>query len=246
MDLIISFAAARRTMWSVGGEVKFGKGHGQDAKRGLELGIERATAAIARGTTIATTPWQPKAPEDPKARWRVDGDGARVDPSNRALDAHLRLESMVPRVRASGGGGGGGEESDSSSLMSDSSATSDEIRKLRRAGNKRRRAAKEASGGGGGGKKSSKKDKSSKKEKKEKKEKKSKKSSKRKSGKRRRSSSGSDSDSDSDARGVDFVSGKKIKMKLEGSSKRDDVEAAKRAAYLRSLNAQISFQELTK
>ena len=37
-------------MWSVGGEVKFGKGHGQDAKRGLELGIERATAAIARGT----------------------------------------------------------------------------------------------------------------------------------------------------------------------------------------------------
>jgi hypothetical protein len=242
-------------MWSVGGEVKFGKGHGQDAKRGLELGIERATAAIARGTTIATTPWQPKAPEDPKARWRVDGDGARVDPSNRALDAHLRLESMVPRVRASaargggggggGGGGAGGEESDSSSLMSDSSATSDEIRKLRRAGNKRRRA-KEASGGGGGGKKSSKKDKSSKKEKKEKKEKKSKKSSKRKSGKRRRSSSGSDSDSDSDARGVDFVSGKKIKMKLEGSSKRDDVEAAKRAAYLRSLNAQISFQELTK
>ena len=179
-------------MWSVGGEVKFGKGHGQDAKRGLELGIERAAAAIARGTTIATTPWQPKAPEDPKARWRVDGDGARVDPSNRALDAHLRLESMVPRVRASGGGGGGGEESDSSSLMSDSSATSDEIRKLRRAGNKRRRAAKEASGGGGGGKKSSKKDKSSKKEKKEKKEKKSKKSSKRKSGKRRRSSSGSD------------------------------------------------------
>jgi hypothetical protein len=42
------------------------------------------------------------------------------------------------------------------------------------------------------------------------------------------------------------VSGKKIKMKLEGSSKQDEAEEKRRQAYLRTLNAQINLNTLSK
>lgn len=271
-------------MWSVGGEVKFIPAT-TDAKKGLERGLERATAAIGASQSLRQE-WVSNKQDDAKnqkSRWIVD-DTPYVAPTDRALDAHLKLEQLVPR-RPGGGAEGGGNEGDGSdeSDYGDSSDTDSldaKIRKLQKAGKKRRarESGRGRSGGGSGDdddddedradrkrsrkeskKESKKKSKSVKESKKDSKKSKkshsrSKKKSSKKSSKKRSSESEADSDSDSDGSddsgscrgGVSVVSGKKIKMKLEGSSKKDEAEEKRRQAYLRSLNAHINLNLLSK
>ena len=98
-------------------------------------------------------------------------------------------------------------------------------------------------------KKDSRKKKSKSKSKKE--SKKSKKGSKKSKKSKKSSSSSSDdsdsdaSDSDSEKKRISAVSGKKIKLRLEGTSARTDAEDKRRQAYLRSLNAHVDMSHLT-
>ena len=50
---------------------------------------------------------------------------------------------------------------------------------------------------------------------------------------------------DSEKKRISAVSGKKIKLRLEGTSARTDAEDKRRQAYLRSLNAHVDMSHLT-
>ena len=254
-------------MWSVGGDVKFIPAT-TCAKKGLEKGLSRAMAA-QKLVPSSDQRWAAPAARDDeegkKSRWVVD-EAPYVEPSQRKMASHLALESRVLDAGNMGGGGNrAATESDSDSSSYGERSESEESGERGGRGGKRgvkRRQGMEGGEGGsesrdddGGGraerkrarKKESRKE-SKKKAKKEAKEakKKSSKSSAKKSSKKskKRRDSDSDADSDSDPGAVSFVSGKKIKLKLEGTSKKDEQEEKRRQAYLRCLNAQIETNEI--
>ena len=183
---------------------------------------------------------------DPKSRWIVEG--TKVDPSaNDPLASHLDLELAVGRPPSAMELAAGGDASDSSeygeSSDSESSRKKTKKRSRDRGDDEKDKTSKKR-------KKDSRKKKSKSKSKKE--SKKSKKGSKKSKKSRRSSSSsssdGSDSDSDSDdseRKRISAVSGKKIKLRLEGTSARTDAEDKRRQAYLRSLNAHVDMSHLT-
>jgi hypothetical protein len=218
----------------------------------VDTGVARARAEKvmdAAARSGAALPlhqeWRPKVDtSDPKSRWIVEG--TKVDPSaNDPLASHLDLELAVGRPPSAMELAAGGDASDSSEYGESSDSESSRKKSKKRS---RDRGDDE-------------KDKTSKKRKKEsrKKKSKSKKESKKskkgskKSKKSRRSSSssssdGSDSDasdSDSEKKRISAVSGKKIKLRLEGTSARTDAEDKRRQAYLRSLNAHVDMSHLT-
>lgn len=217
-----------------------------DARRRAERVMEAAARSGAALPLHST--WVRKIDDsDPKSRWIVEGskpDAAANDP----LAAHLDLEAAVGRPPSAMGLADG--DSDSSSNYDDSSDSDSR-------GKKSSRKRKERDGSSDSDRKGSKKRKKEGKRKKRKKEKKSRRDGKRskRSKKSRRSSSSSSSSSDGDASGdsdggdrnkrISAVSGKKIKLKLEGTSARTDAEDKRRQAYLRSLNAHVDMSHLT-
>lgn len=240
-------------MWSVGNKSKFIPAT-TDAKRGLEKGLERATAAIARAPTHE---WKPKAPDaNLKSQWIVDApragasDRDGVSGASGGIGAHLELEQMVSAGRRPAAASVGGE-SDSS----DYASSSDESRSASRRKRRKKRRRRESSPSSGDSsdedrdararKRSRKKDAKGKKSKRSKKEKKSRK------GKRKRRSTSDSSDASSDAsdsddrRKVSAVSGERIKMKLEGTSRRDEADERRRQAYLRQLNATVDLARVS-
>ena len=249
----LSPRATRVAMWSVGNKSKFIPAT-TDAKRGLEKGLERATAAIARAPTHE---WKPKAPDaNLKSQWIVDApragasDRDGVSGASGGIGAHLELEQMVSAGRRPAAASVGGE-SDSS----DYASSSDESRSASRRKRRKKRRRRESSPSSGDSsdedrdararKRSRKKDAKGKKSKRSKKEKKSRK------GKRKRRSASDSSDASSDAsdsddrRKVSAVSGERIKMKLEGTSRRDEADERRRQAYLRQLNATVDLARVS-
>ena len=236
------------------------------AKKGLEKGLSRAMAA--QKLVPSDQRWAAPAARDDedgkKSRWVVD-EAPYVEPSQRKMASHLALESRVLDAGNMGGGGNRAateSDSDSSSYgeRSESEESGQRGGRGGKRGLKRRHGVEGGEGGsesrdddGGGGraerkrarKKESRKE-SKKKAKKEAKEakKKSSKSSAKKSSKKSKKRRDADADSDSDPGAVSFVSGKKIKLKLEGTSKKDEQEEKRRQAYLRCLNAQIETNEI--
>ena len=213
-----------------------------DARRRAERVME--TAARSGAALPLHSTWVRKIDDsDPKSRWIVEGskpDATANDP----LAAHLDLEAAVGRPPSAMGRADG--DSDSSSNYDDSSDSESR-------GKKSSRKRKERDGSSDSDRKGSKKRKKESKRKKRKKEKKSRrdgKRSKRSKKSRRSSSSSSDGGASDDCDGGDrkrisAVSGKKIKLKLEGTSARTDAEDKRRQAYLRSLNAHVDMSHLT-
>lgn len=220
----------------------------------VDTGVARARAEKvmdAAARSGAALPlhqeWRPKVDtSDPKSRWIVEG--TKVDPSaNDPLASHLDLELAVGRPPSAMELAAGGDASDSSeygeSSDSESSRKKSKKRSRDRGDDEKEKTSKKR-------KKESRKKKSKSKSKKE--SKKSKKGSKKSKKSRRSSSSsssddsGSDaSDSDSEKKRISAVSGKKIKLRLEGTSARTDAEDKRRQAYLRSLNAHVDMSHLT-
>ena len=220
----------------------------------VDTGVARARAEKvmdAAARSGAALPlhqeWRPKVDtSDPKSRWIVEG--TKVDPSaNDPLASHLDLELAVGRPPSAMELAAGGDASDSSeygeSSDSESSRKKTKKRSRDRGDDEKEKTSKKR-------KKESRKKKSKSKSKKESKKRK---KGRKKSKKSRRSSSssssdGSDSDSDSDdseRKRISAVSGKKIKLRLEGTSARTDAEDKRRQAYLRSLNAHVDMSHLT-
>lgn len=206
-----------------------------DAKVGLAKGLERATAAIAKAPVHD---WKRAEVSDGKNHWIVSGDAPRGGgdrgPGSSALDAHIELEQAMAASRKKVSAAG--EASDSSAYDSSSSSSSSA------SGRRRRRDAerKERKGEKKNKKSSARRDE---------KRKKSKKRKDRKETKRRKrkradpgvSSSGSDSEKDREGR-VSAVSGKRLKLKLEGSNKRSAEEERRRREYLHRLNATVDLK----
>lgn len=206
-----------------------------DAKVGLAKGLERATAAIAKAPVHD---WKRAEVSDGKNHWIVSGDAPRGGgdrgPASSALDAHIELEQAMAASRKKVSAAG--EASDSSAYDSSSSSSSSA------SGRRRRRDAerKERKGEKKNKKSSARRDE---------KRKKSKKRKDRKETKRRKrkradpgvSSSGSDSEKDREGR-VSAVSGKRLKLKLEGSNKRSAEEERRRREYLHRLNATVDLK----
>ena len=206
-----------------------------DAKTGLAKGLERATAAIAKAPVHD---WKRAEVSDGKNHWIVSGDAPRGGgdrgPGSSALDAHIELEQAMAASRKKVSAAG--EASDSSAYDSSSSSSSSA------SGRRRRRDAerKERKGEKKNKKSSARRDE---------KRKKSKKRKDRKETKRRKrkradpgvSSSGSDSEKDREGR-VSAVSGKRLKLKLEGSNKRSAEEERRRREYLLQLNATVDLK----
>lgn len=205
-----------------------------DAKAGLAKGLERATAAIAKAPVHD---WKRAEVDDGKNHWIVSGDAPRGGglgdrgPASSALDAHIELEQAMAasRKRVSAPG----EASDSSAYDSSSSSSSS-------ASCRRRRKEKKEKGSK---KSSSRKDDKRKKSKKKKDRKKDEKRRKRR--RAERSSSSSDSETDKQAR-VSAVSGKKLKLKLEGSNARSAEEERRRREYLHKLNATVDLRVMER
>lgn len=207
-----------------------------DAKVGLAKGLERATAAIAKAPVHD---WKRAEVSDGKNHWIVSGDaprgGGERGPASSALDAHIELEQAMAASRKKVLAAG--EASDSSAYDSSSSSSSSASGRRRRrdAGRKERKERGEKR------KKSS--------ARRDEKRKKSKKRKDRKETKRRKrkradpgvSSSGSDSEKDREGR-VSAVSGKRLKLKLEGSNKRSAEEERRRREYLHRLNATVDLK----
>ena len=206
-----------------------------DAKVGLAKGLERATAAIAKAPVHD---WKRAEVSDGKNHWIVSGDAPRGGgdrgPASSALDAHIELEQAMAASRKKVSAAG--EASDSSAYDSSSSSSSSASGRRRRrdAGRKERKGEKK-------NKKSS--------ARRDEKRKKAKKRKDRKETKRRKrkradpgvSSSGSDSEKDREGR-VSAVSGKRLKLKLEGSNKRSAEEERRRREYLLQLNATVDLK----
>ena len=221
-------------MWSVGNKSSFIPAT-TDAKVGLAKGLERATAAIAKAPVHD---WKRAEVSDGKNHWIVSGDAPRGGgdrgPASSALDAHIELEQAMAASRKKVSAAG--EASDSSAYDSSSSSSSSA------SGRRRRRDAerKERKGEKKNKKSSARRDE---------KRKKSKKRKDRKDTKRRKrkradpgvSSSGSDSEKDREGR-VSAVSGKRLKLKLEGSNKRSAEEERRRREYLLQLNATVDLK----
>lgn len=221
-------------MWSVGNKSSFIPAT-TDAKVGLAKGLERATAAIAKAPVHD---WKRAEVSDGKNHWIVSGDaprgGGERGPASSALDAHIELEQAMAASRKKVLAAG--EASDSSAYDSSSSSSSSA------SGRRRRRDAerKERKGEKKNKKSSARRDE---------KRKKSKKRKDRKETKRRKrkradpgvSSSGSDSEKDREGR-VSAVSGKRLKLKLEGSNKRSAEEERRRREYLHRLNATVDLK----
>lgn len=221
-------------MWSVGNKSSFIPAT-TDAKVGLAKGLERATAAIAKAPVHD---WKRAEVSDGKNHWIVSGDaprgGGERGPASSALDAHIELEQAMAASRKKVSAAG--EASDSSAYDSSSSSSSSA------SGRRRRRDAerKERKGEKKNKKSSARRDE---------KRKKSKKRKDRKETKRRKrkradpgvSSSGSDSEKDREGR-VSAVSGKRLKLKLEGSNKRSAEEERRRREYLLQLNATVDLK----
>jgi hypothetical protein len=220
-------------MWSVGNKSSFIPAT-TDAKAGLAKGLERATAAIAKAPVHD---WKRAEVDDGKNHWIVSGDAPRGGglgdrgPASSALDAHIELEQAMAasRKRVSAPG----EASDSSAYDSSSSSSSS-------ASCRRRRKEKKEKGSK---KSSSRKDDKRKKSKKRKDRKKDEKRRKRR--RAERSSSSSDSETDKQAR-VSAVSGKKLKLKLEGSNARSAEEERRRREYLHKLNATVDLRVMER
>jgi hypothetical protein len=218
-------------MWSVGNKSSFIPAT-TDAKAGLAKGLERATAAIAKAPVHE---WKRAEVDDGKNQWIVSGDAPRGGglgdrgPASSALDAHIELEQAMAasRKRVSAPG----EASDSSAYDSSSSSSSSASR--------RRKEKKEK----GSKKSSSRKDDKRKKSQKRKDRKKDEKRRKRR--RAERSSSSSDSETDKQAR-VSAVSGKKLKLKLEGSNARSAEEERRRREYLHKLNATVDLRVMER
>ncbi len=219
----------------------------------VDTGVARARAEKvmdAAARSGAALPlhqeWRPKVDtSDPKSRWIVEG--TKVDPSaNDPLASHLDLELAVGRPPSAMELAAGGDASDSSeygeSSDSESSRKKTKKRSRDRGDDEKEKTSKKR-------KKESRKKKSKSKSKKE--SKKSKKGSKKSKKSKKSSSSSSDdsdsdaSDSDSEKKRISAVSGKKIKLRLEGTSARTDAEDKRRQAYLRSLNAHVDMSHLT-
>jgi hypothetical protein len=179
--------------------------------------------------------WKRAEVDDGKNHWIVSGDAPRGGglgdrgPASSALDAHIELEQAMAasRKRVSAPG----EASDSSAYDSSSSSSSSASR--------RRKEKKEK----GSKKSSSRKDDKRKKSKKRKDRKKDEKRRKRR--RAERSSSSSDSETDKQAR-VSAVSGKKLKLKLEGSNARSAEEERRRREYLHKLNATVDLRVMER
>lgn len=219
----------------------------------VDTGVARARAEKvmdAAARSGAALPlhqeWRPKVDtSDPKSRWIVEG--TKVDPSaNDPLASHLDLELAVGRPPSAMELAAGGDASDSSeygeSSDSESSRKKSKKRSRDRGDDEKDKTSKKR-------KKDSRKKKSKSKSKKERKSKKGSKKSK-KSRRSTSSSSSDDSDSgsdsdDSEKKRISAVSGKKIKLRLEGTSARTDAEDKRRQAYLRSLNAHVDMSHLT-
>ena len=222
----------------------------------VDTGVARARAEKvmdAAARSGAALPlhqeWRPKVDtSDPKSRWIVEG--TKVDPSaNDPLASHLDLELAVGRPPSAMELAAGGDASDSSeygeSSDSESSRKKTKKRSRDRGDDEKDKTSKKR-------KKDSRKKKSKSKSKKE--SKKSKKGSKKSKKSKQRSSSSSSSDGsgsdasdsdDSEKKRISAVSGKKIKLRLEGTSARTDAEDKRRQAYLRSLNAHVDMSHLT-
>ena len=220
-------------MWSVGNKSSFIPAT-TDAKAGLAKGLERATAAIAKAPVHD---WKRAEVDDGKNHWIVSGDAPRGGglgdrgPASSALDAHIELEQAMAanRKRVSAPG----EASDSSAYDSSSSSSSSAYCRRRRKEKKEK----------GSKKSSSRKDDKRKKSKKKKDRKKDEKRRKRR--RAERSSSSSDSETDKQAR-VSAVSGKKLKLKLEGSNARSAEEERRRREYLHKLNATVDLRVMER
>jgi len=221
-------------MWSVGNKSSFIPAT-TDAKAGLAKGLERATAAIAKAPVHD---WKRAEVDDGKNHWIVSGDAPRGGglgdrgPASSALDAHIELEQAMAasRKRVSAPG----EASDSSAYDSSSSSSSS-------ASCRRRRKEKKEKGSK---KSSTRKDEKRKKSKKKAKDRK-KDERRRKRRRAERSSSSSDSETDKQAR-VSAVSGKKLKLKLEGSNARSAEEERRRREYLHKLNATVDLRVMER
>lgn len=206
-----------------------------DAKAGLAKGLERATAAIAKAPVHD---WKRAEVSDGKNHWIVSGDAPRGGgdrgPGSSALDAHIELEQAMAASRKKVSAAG--EASDSSAYDSSSSSSSSASGRRRRrdAGRKERKE------------KNTRKKSSARRDEKRKKAKKRKDRKETKRRKRKRadpgvSSSGSDSEKDREGR-VSAVSGKRLKLKLEGSNKRSAEEERRRREYLQRLNATVDLK----
>jgi hypothetical protein len=217
----------------------------------VDTGVARARAEKvmdAAARSGAALPlhqeWRPKVDtSDPKSRWIVEG--TKVDPSaNDPLASHLDLELAVGRPPSAMELAAGGDASDSSeygeSSDSESSRKKSKKRSRDRGDDEKEKTSKKR-----------KKESRKKKSKSKKESKKSKKGSKKSKKSKKSSSSSSDdsdsdaSDSDSEKKRISAVSGKKIKLRLEGTSARTDAEDKRRQAYLRSLNAHVDMSHLT-
>ena len=221
-------------MWSVGNKSSFIPAT-TDAKAGLAKGLERATAAIAKAPVHD---WKRAEVSDGKNHWIVSGDAPRGGgdrgPASSALDAHIELEQAMAASRKKVSAAG--EASDSSAYDSSSSSSSSA------SGRRRRKDAKKERGE----KKNTRKKSSARRDEKRKKSKKRKDRKETKRRKRKRadpgvSSSGSDSEKDREGR-VSAVSGKRLKLKLEGSNKRSAEEERRRREYLHRLNATVDLK----
>lgn len=221
-------------MWSVGNKSSFIPAT-TDAKVGLAKGLERATAAIAKAPVHD---WKRAEVSDGKNHWIVSGDAPRGGgdrgPASSALDAHIELEQAMAASRKKVSAAG--EASDSSAYDSSSSSSSSA------SGRRRRREAerKERKGEKKNKKSSARRDEKRKKAKKRKDRKETKRR-KRKRADPGVSSSGSDSEKDREGR-VSAVSGKRLKLKLEGSNKRSAEEERRRREYLLQLNATVDLK----
>jgi hypothetical protein len=202
---------------------------------GLAKGLERATAAIAKAPVHD---WKRAEVSDGKNHWIVSGDAPRGGgdrgPGSSALDAHIELEQAMAASRKKVSAAG--EASDSSAYDSSSSSSSSASGRRRRrdAGRKERKE------------KNTRKKSSARRDEKRKKAKKRKDRKETKRRKRKRadpgvSSSGSDSEKDREGR-VSAVSGKRLKLKLEGSNKRSAEEERRRREYLQRLNATVDLK----
>ena len=220
-------------MWSVGNKSSFIPAT-TDAKAGLAKGLERATAAIAKAPVHD---WKRAEVSDGKNHWIVSGDaprgGGERGPASSALDAHIELEQAMAASRKKVSAAG--EASDSSAYDSSSSSSSSA------SGRRRRKDAKKERGE----KKNTRKKSSARRDEKRKKSKKRKDRKETKRRKRKRAdpgvSSGSDSEKDREGR-VSAVSGKRLKLRLEGSNKRSAEEERRRREYLHRLNATVDLK----
>ena len=215
-------------MWSVGNKSSFIPAT-TDAKVGLAKGLERATAAIAKAPVHD---WKRAEVSDGKNHWIVSGDAPRGGgdrgPASSALDAHIELEQAMAASRKKVSAAG--EASDSSAYDSSSSSSSSGSGRRRRKDGKKQKGAKKAS--------SSRKDEKRKKSKKPKR-----KEERRRKRKRADRESPTQSDAEKDReRRVSAVSGKKLKLKLEGSNRRSAEEERRRREYLHRLNATVDLK----